>query len=100
MARPEIMSTDEFWKKLAIKDLAEIKSADLIILDTIDLTPRGGREVEYGFALGQFQTKSIWRVGPVRNVFHELVDRAYETWDQLMQDIPDVSKKPDNPRST
>jgi hypothetical protein len=96
-SRPEAMSTKEFWRKLAIKDLAEIRAADLLILDTIDVTPRGGREVEFGFAMAFFQDKLIFRVGPVRNVFHELVDREYDTWEALMADIPDVTKKSENP---
>ena len=97
VAKPEGMTQNEFWKKLAIKDLAEINACDLLILDTIDLTPRGGREVEFGFTLGRFQTKSIYLVGPVRNVFHTLVDRTYDNWDLLLADIPVVVKKPENP---
>ena len=97
-SRPEGMTTDEFWKKLAIKDLAEINAADLLILDTIDVTPRGGREVELGFALGRFQGKSIYMVGPVRNVFHTLVDRKFDSYEDLMKDIPDITKPSENPK--
>ena len=96
-SRPEGMTTDEFWKKLAIKDLAEINAADLLVLDTIDVTPRGGREVELGFALGRFQGKSIYMVGPVRNVFHTLVDRKFDSYEDLMKDIPDITKPSENP---
>lgn len=99
VSRPEHMSTKEFWKKLAMKDLAEIKQADLLIIDTFDVTPRGGREVEYGFALAHFQGKSTWLVGPVRNVFHELADRQYDSWETLMRDIPDINKKAENPKA-
>lgn len=97
VARPEGMSKEEFWKKLAIKDLAEINAADLLILDTIDVTPRGGREVELGFALGRFQTKSIYMVGPIRNVFHTLVDKQYPDWDSLIFALPNTMKEPENP---
>jgi len=99
VARPEGMTREEFWKKLAIKDLAEINAADLLILDTFDITPRGGREVELGFALGRFQTKSIYLVGPVRNVFHTLVDRQFDNWNSLLDDLPDVVAKPENPQA-
>ena len=78
---PETMDTETFYKKLALRDLAEIRSADLIIIDTIDETPRGGREVELGFALGRFQGIEIWVVGPMRNVFHRLADGVFDTWD-------------------
>jgi nucleoside 2-deoxyribosyltransferase len=84
VARPKEMSKQEFNRKLAIKDLAEIKSADLLILDTFDITPRGGREVEFGFALGQFQSKLLWIVGPNRNVFHELADDFFPSWDNVI----------------
>jgi hypothetical protein len=97
VARPEGMTTEEFWKKLAVKDLAEINAADLLILDTIDVTPRGGREVELGFALGRFQTKSIYMVGPIRNVFHTLVDRRYDDYDSLLRDLPNVNRDAENP---
>jgi hypothetical protein len=91
------MTTEEFWKKLAIKDLAEINAADLLILDTQDVTPRGGREVELGFALGRFQSKNIYLVGPIRNVFHTLVDRWFDDWDNLLSSLPSVDKQPENP---
>lgn len=96
-AKPDGMSKEVFWKKLAIKDLAEVKQADMIIVDTIDVTPRGGREVEYGFALAHFQTKHAWIVGPVRNVFHELADQRYDNWDDLLSAIPSVANDAPNP---
>ena len=97
VSRPEGMSQEEFWKKLAIKDLAEINACDLLILDTFSITPRGGREVELGFALGRFQSKLVYLVGPIRNVFHTLVDRKYDNWDNLLDSIPDTSKSSENP---
>lgn len=79
--RPEGMDSETFKKKLAIKDVAEVFSADLLILDTAFPSETGGKEVEFGIALGRFQTKLIWIVGPKRNVFHELADRTFPTWD-------------------
>ena len=96
-AKPELMTKQEFWKKLAIKDLAEVKQADLIIVDTLDITPRGGREVEYGFALAHFQTKNAWIVGPIRNVFHELADRRFDSWEEALEAIPSVANDAPNP---
>src|SRR5678815_4799579 len=40
----------DYMHKAATRDLAEIASADLFILDTIDESNTGGREVEYGYA--------------------------------------------------
>ena len=83
-AKPGGMDTSTFWKKLAIKDIAEVESADCVILDTLDVTPRGGREVEFGYALGGHQSKFTYIVGPVRNVFHTLADRQFDDWDALL----------------
>ncbi len=78
--RPEDMPVEVFNKKLALKDIAQIESADLFILDTEVPSERGGKEVEYGFALGRFQRVVIYIVGPARNVFHQLCDRRFDTW--------------------
>lgn len=82
--KPEGMSDGEFLRKLAIKDVAEIQSADLVIIQTIKSSDGGGREVEFGVALGQFQNKLIFIVGPRQNAFHYLADRRFDTWDELM----------------
>ena len=95
VAKPALMSRDEFWRKLALKDLAEIKAADLVIVDTIDLTPRGGREVEMGFAFGGHQGKLIYLVGPIRNVFHTLVDKKFETWEACLVHIDGLKETGD-----
>lgn len=80
VAIPSNMTQEIWYKKLAMRDLAEIRSADMLLVDTADETPRGGREVEFGFALGRFQGIEIWIVGPQRNVFHRLADRHFEEW--------------------
>jgi hypothetical protein len=82
--KPAHMRKHDFWKKLAMKDLAEIQEADLVILDTLDVNCRGGREVEYGFVLGAFQNKSVYIVGPIRNVFHTLCDKRFDSWEDCL----------------
>ena len=75
-------------KKIAIRDMCQISMADLIILDTtspISYNGGAGREFEYGFAIGQYQYKDIYRVGPANNAFHFLVDESFETWDELLE---------------
>ena len=64
----------------AYRDFGEISIADVLIIDTIDETPRGGREVELGFALAH--KLFVIRVGPVRNVFHYLVNQAFDSWSE------------------
>lgn len=85
VTKPAAMTQDEFFKKLAIKDLCEISAADLLILDTIVMSTRGGASNEFGFALGAHQSKLVWVVGPKRSVFHELADRHFETWDDCIK---------------
>jgi hypothetical protein len=83
--KPGSMSQSEFFRKLAIKDLCEVFASDIVIMDTIEMSERGGASNEYGFALGQFQSKQILIVGPKRSVFHELADRQFDTWDELIK---------------
>ena len=68
------------YGQIARKDLDEVDAADLLILDTLDVTPRGGREFEAGYAVGR--GKPVLVVGPARNVFHHLFLR-FESWDDL-----------------
>lgn len=69
----------------AKRDLREVQRADLLILDTIDESNTGGREVEMGSALSMETT--IWRVGPVRNIFHELAEREFTDWDEILREL-------------
>ena|SRR3990167_1345825 len=85
--RPPSMPESLFWKKLAMKDLAEIRSADLFVLDTHIGSERGGKEVEFGFALAQFQAMLLYIVGPLRSVFHELCDRRFDTWEEFLDAV-------------
>ncbi len=82
-------------KKVAIRDLAQIATADLLILDTtspISYDGGGGREFEFGFAVAQYQYKQEWRVGPVKNAFHYLVDREFETWKECLIYLKEIYK--------
>jgi hypothetical protein len=74
------MSNPEFMRKLAIKDLAEIQSADILVQDTFKMSERGGAATEFGLALHGFQNKSVWVVGPQRSVFHFLADKHFRSW--------------------
>lgn len=76
MERPEIA-----WNMIAERDLAQVEAADRFILDTIDVTPRGGREVELGYALALHKHMTI--IGPRRNVFHHIAAAYFDTWEQF-----------------
>lgn len=64
----------------ARRDYSEIRRADLLLLDTFDDDPRGGREVELGFARGL--GLKAFRVGPARNIFHALLP-AFGDWEAM-----------------
>ena len=83
VARPEVMDGDTFKKKLAIKDIAEVYAADLIILD--NRRSSGGKNCEWGIGLGQFQKKLLWLVGEESNVFQHLADEKFASWEEVYE---------------
>lgn len=87
VGRPENMEHDIFSRKLAMKDLTEIRAADVFVIDTLSpLTAGGGggREFEFGFALGQWHHKEVWLVGGHNHAFHYLADREFQSWDDVL----------------
>ncbi len=70
--------------EVAMRDLDELDTADVIILDTFDKNPRGGREVEWGYMLNDNRDVHMWLVGPPRNVFHHLADRQFKHWGEVL----------------
>lgn len=83
------MSRNEFWKKLAVKDLQEISSSDIIIRCLHNVSHTGGADTEFGFALGLHQNIKLWIVSPIgaRNVFHTLADRIFGSWDECLREL-------------
>ncbi|KKL74149.1 hypothetical protein LCGC14_2067760, partial [marine sediment metagenome] len=71
---------------MADRDLSGVREADIFIIDTIDATETGGREVELGAAL--ILGKVIFHVGPIRNLFHMHPGiRNFRTWDNIISYI-------------
>jgi len=68
----------------AVRDREEILDSDLLILDTFDDNLRGGREVEFGIAIGR--GVEAWVVGPKRNVFHEMAPQ-FKDWDEVLDTL-------------
>lgn len=84
-AIPANMSPDAFIRKLAVKDIAEIVAADVLISDNHEPSTSGGMFIEMGVALGRFQHIQVWTVGPKgRSPFHELADRHFDTWEECL----------------
>lgn len=69
----------------ALDDLADLRAADTVICFT--QPPKttytsGGRHVEFGYALALGKTTFV--VGPIENVFVNLANGVYGTWDELL----------------
>jgi nucleoside 2-deoxyribosyltransferase len=63
--------TDEWLAQTAAYDLYYIDSADVLLFfseDPLVGIPRGGRHVEFGYALGRGKWINV--IGPMENVFH------------------------------
>ena len=70
------------WGKLAVEDLLDVRAAQIFVLDTRTMTPRGGREVELGVALERGMP--VYIVGPQRNVYHYLARAVFATVDDFL----------------
>lgn len=87
--------SEEFYIKTAYVDILDIEMADVLIFfaeDPLIGVPRGGRHVEFGYALAT--GKKIFVVGPKENVFHYLgkADKRFnithfETFEHLKHHI-------------
>lgn len=75
-------SSEPYLLGCAVVDIEDIRQAEAFIIDTIDETPRGGREVELGLALARGIPTFL--VGPRRNVFHRLVTCQFSDWGQAI----------------
>lgn len=81
VARSPCLSEVEHKRKIAMKDLVEVREADLIALDNRQSS--GGKNVEWGVSLAHFQHKLMVLIGEPSNVFHYLADYTFESWDKF-----------------
>lgn len=77
--------SDEQRRGLACRDLGEIVTADLLIVDTFESADSTGREVEYGAAMAL--GKKVWRVGPARNIFHTVARKTFSDWKEALGEL-------------
>jgi len=86
--QPEVLSEHDWFRGLAVKDLAEVAAADCIILDLDGSSSTGGRYVEWGFALGRFNMLKITVGNDNHGVFNTLADKHYPNWETLLAEFP------------
>ena len=75
---------------MAERDEVEVDACHIFIIDTNDESATGGREVELGHARNAH--KICYRVGPIRNVFHSLVE-GFASWEVLLKRLEDIYGK-------
>ena len=78
---PLSLTRNEFWRKLAVKDLGEVRAADLVIVDTLMKSTTGGTYCELGSALSAVIPKAVWLIGKIDCVFETLTDRQFQNWE-------------------
>lgn len=83
--QPKHVTLEQWFAKLAIKDLAEVAAADCIILDKDGQSTTGGRFVEWGFATGRFNMLKVIVGGSTLGVFDTLADEKFTTWDGVVK---------------
>lgn len=81
--QPPILQEDEWHKCLAIKDLAELASADCIILDVDGTSTTGGRYVEWGYALGRHNMLKLIVGTNLFGCFNLLADAQFKDWAEV-----------------
>lgn len=88
--KPGGMTDEQFGRKMAAKDLQEIRAADCVILDLENPSKTMGKMVEFGFALAHH--KLIYAVGtpPTGSIFVLLADKVFESWEQLFDYFREV----------
>lgn len=76
----------DYHLDMALRDLRQIDEADRLILFTVDpdtMTRRGGRHVEFGYAMGK--GKDLLVIGPKENIFHHLPIVQIDTWEEAVK---------------
>lgn len=82
-AKSPFLSQEQHRRKVALKDVVEVESADLIILDNRQVS--GGKNTEWGIGIHSFHHKLMWLVGKPSTVFHHLADAQFPNWKALIK---------------
>ena len=79
-------------RSAADHDLADVEDADvLIFFSEREAVSRGGRHVEFGYALAMARLTGypLYVVGPVENIFHRLPGvEVFATWPEALAALP------------
>jgi len=74
---------EDYKVRCAVRDIEDINISDILVFfSEVNMTPRGSRHVEFGYAFGL--GKKVMVIGPKENIFHELVEQ-YDTWEEFIE---------------
>lgn len=81
-------SVPNMCKLMAERGLVEVRECEVFIIDTLDVSLTGGREVELGLVLGRrHPAPDIYLIGPVRNLFHLAINRRFNSWAEFHDQV-------------
>lgn len=84
-AKPAALTLDQWHKATALRDIADISSAECIILDLTGKSTTGGRYVEWGYAIGRgSMLKVLINPEGVTGVFDSLSDLVFPNWNECL----------------
>lgn len=89
---------DDAKQMLAIQDLQDIDAADVFVAFMANESKhhRGGRHVEYGYALGLAETRRMDTIviGESENIFYSVFRHRFSSWDAFLANVPNIKDEP------
>lgn len=91
-ATPDTVGNADEWQHHAIKDLAEVRDADIMVSFTDGTWARGGRHVEFGYAYANDLALIV--IGPKEHIFHSLPGVIhFETWERFKEFSDEIRER-------
>jgi hypothetical protein len=91
IGHPDGMDFTALNRRIGIKDLGEVRAADMLIMDNEGVASPG-RNVEFGVALGSVTPKIIYLIGIPSSAFHHLADKVFADWVECLAFIREMPK--------
>jgi hypothetical protein len=83
---------------IAVHDLEDIDRANVFVAFMANEAKhhRGGRHVEYGYALGLAETRRMDTVviGESENIFYSVFRHRFRSWNAFLANVPNIKDEP------
>ena len=85
--QPKVQNFYDFGKSMALKDLTDLASSDLMILDLEKTSTTMGKMVEFGYAVARHIP--VWTIGGTpeyleRHIFLRFADKHFEDFNECL----------------